>query len=421
MLRRIQIDNITKIIAVYFCARLHFYIHIYGLLLTQRGFSLVQISSVESLVIAMVFLMEVPTGVIADRIGRKWSLIASTLLLMCGETLFIFARSYPVLLVIAVLTGTGFAFSSGATEALIHDSLPPEDREEAMKKVMGRYLAAGQIAFFLGPVIGGLVIGGLEAARVTLAIVMTALALLIGVLIAVTLREPPSPWQSERPGVRTILRQGVGALQSSPALRRVTLLAMFSAPFGGALVTTLAPNHLNNNGVSPFMIGAALALGSLAAAFTQSNAYRVEKALGKRRGLALLTFLPGVMYLVLAAVSGPVGTWSVLTFMYATNDMRYPLFSAYQNALIRTGSRATVLSLINMLVNLFIAIMGPLYAALATRSLPLAFAAIGVVILTAGAVLRVDRLPLLAAAQDADSSALEDDAQNDQQHPDQRK
>ncbi|MCA9896210.1 MAG: hypothetical protein KC615_24670, partial [Anaerolineae bacterium] len=75
-----------------------------------------------------------------------------------------------------------------------------------------------------------------------------------------------------------------------------------------------------------------------------------------------------------------------------TNDMKAPLFSAYQNALIASQSRATVLSLINMIVSLFIAIVAPIYAAIATRSLPLAFLVMGSVILVAGITLRVDRL-----------------------------
>jgi hypothetical protein len=43
-------------------------------------------------------------------------------------------------------------------------------------------------------------------------------------------------------------------------------------------------------------------------------------------------------------------------------------------------------------VNIFIAIMGPIYAALATQSMSLAFVVMGGVILTAGILLRVDKL-----------------------------
>ena len=79
--------------------------------------------------------------------------------------------------------------------------------------------------------------------------------------------------------------------------------------------------------------------------------------------------------------------------MYGGNDMKAPLFSAYQNALIESENRATVLSLINMFVSLFLALMAPLYAGLAQVSLELAFVVMGAVIIAAGLLLRVQRLP----------------------------
>lgn len=392
-----RFDNITKITFIAFCTRFHLYIHAYALILQGRGLSLLQISSIESLVITTLFLTEVPTGVIADRIGRKWSIFMSVFLMMMGEFIFLFSRSYPTLLVIALFTGTGFAFASGSIESLVYDSLPPENREETMKRAMGRVNSVGQFAFFIAPIVGGFIIGDLAEARVTIAIALTVTALLIGLLISLTLREPPTPWHAEKPDTLAIFRYGVSELRGNRKLRRIVLLSVFTAAFGGPLVTTLAPPYLNQNDVHVFAIGLALSLGSLLSAFTQRYAYRIEQILGPRWGITVITLLPGFSYLILASVSGPVATWLVITLMYGTNDMKSPLFSAYQNSLIASRSRATVLSLINMFLNIFIAVMAPIYAALATRSMSLAFVVIGGVILMAGVALRVDKLATMKA------------------------
>ena len=182
--------NINKIIVINFCQRFHLYIHAYALLLLLRGLSLVQISLIGSLVIGTIFVMEAPTGVLADRIGRKWAIAASTFLLMCAEFIFIFARDYSWYMVIALLTGTGFAFASGAMEALVYDSLPEADRDDAMKKAMGRVNSWGQIAFVIAPIIGGLIIGDGSEARFIPAIALTVVALLIGLVVCFSLREP---------------------------------------------------------------------------------------------------------------------------------------------------------------------------------------------------------------------------------------
>ncbi|MXX50738.1 MAG: MFS transporter [Chloroflexi bacterium] len=385
-------SNINKVIVISFAQRFHLYVHAYALLLLARGLSLLQISLIESIVIGSIFLMEVPTGILADRLGRKWSIAASTFFLMCAEFLFIFARSFEWYIVIALLTGTGFAFASGAVEALVYDSLPEADREDAMKRAMGRLNSTSQIAFVIAPILGGLIIGDARAENFIPAIALTVVALGIGLLVCFRLREPATAKGDARPGSLSLLRSGFALLASNRRLRRLALLVVFSTPFTATLVTTLAPPYLVQNEASPFVVGLTLSLGSLLAVFTQRYAWKLEAWLGQARAVALLILLPGLMYWLLAA-AGPIATVLLVTIMYGANDMKAPLFSAYQNALIASENRATVLSLINMFASLFIAIGAPIYAALAQTSLELAFVTIGAVILGSALLLRVYRLP----------------------------
>lgn len=386
-------DNIQKINLINFCTRFHFYLHISTLFLQQqRGLSLLQISTIESAVVGTIFLAEVPTGIIADRIGRKWTLVMWSLFLMIGELMFLFSETYPQFLLMSLFIGIGHAFGSGARDALVYDSLPAENREAQMQRVIGRINSWGQLAFFFSPILGGLIVGDLPLERVQAAIALTAGALAVGTLLALTLREPETEWQAERPNTLAIFRSGLAELRGSAVLRRITLISVLTTPFTGLLIITLAPPYLEQHGVSPFAIGMALSMGSLLAAFTQRYAYRVEAWLGAGRGLMLLLLLPGVSYLLLALIAGPVAAWLVTVWMYATSDMRAPLLSAYQNAHISSRSRATTLSLMSMFISLFAAVMGPLYAALGTYSLPLAFVVMGGVIVLACGLLRPNQV-----------------------------
>ncbi len=391
-------DNINKIIVIAFLQRFHLYIHAYALLLLARGLTLVQISLIESILIFTIFLMEAPTGVLADRVGRKWSIFASTFFLMCAEFLFIFARDFNWYIVIALLTGTGFAFASGAVEAMVYDSLPAANRENAMKREMGRVNSYSQLAFFFAPLIGGLIIGDASAENFIPAIALTVVALLLGVIVCLTLREPASETSEKSPSSAELFRSGLSLLRHHARLHRLAMLAVFTAPFSGAVATTLGPPYLVQNDVSPYVVGLTLSFGSLLAVITQRYAYKVEQWLGPRWAIAVLITLPSLLYFLLAAAVGPFATVFVVIVMYGLNDMKAPLFSAYQNALIESRNRATVLSLISMFQSLYVAIASPLYAALAERSLPLAFMAIGAVIMFAALLLRVHRLPLASAS-----------------------
>ena len=385
--------NINKIIIITFCQHFHLYIHAYALLLLGRGLTLVQISLIESILLGTIFLMEVPTGVLADRVGRKWSIFCSTFLLMCAEFIFIFARDYEWYVLVALLAGVGYAFASGAIEALLYDSLPPENREEAMKRAMGRVNSWSMIAFVIAPIVGGLLIGDAALENFIPAIALTVVALFVGLLVCLTLREPPVEAAEKKESSAAMLRAGLSLLHRNRRLRRLVLLVVFTLPFTDALAVTLAPPYLVQNEVSPFAIGAVLSAGSLLAAFTQRYAYKVESWLGRDRAIATLILLPGLLYWMLAAVVGPIATASVMILMYGFSNMKGPLFSAYQNALIESKNRATVLSLINMFVSLFVALGAPVYAALAEQSLEQTFVLMGAVIVAAALLLRAHRLP----------------------------
>lgn len=385
--------NINKVIVISFCQHFHLYIHAYALLLLARGLTLVQISLIESILIGTIFLTEVPTGMLADRVGRKWSIFCSTFLLMCAEFIFIFARDYEWYVLVALLAGAGYAFASGAIEALVYDSLPPDNREEAMKRAMGRVNSYSMIAFVIAPIVGGLIIGDGAVENFIPAIALTVVALFIGLLVCLTLREPPIEASEKTESSAALLRAGLSLLHRNRRLRRLVLLVVFTLPFTDALAVTLGPPYLVQNEVSPFAIGAILSAGSLLAAFTQRYAYKVEEWLGQARAIALLILLPGLLYWLLALAAGPIAAALIMILMYGTSNMKAPLFSAYQNALIESKNRATVLSLINMFVSLFVAIGAPIYAALAERSLAGAFLAMGAVIIAAGLLLRAHRLP----------------------------
>ncbi len=395
--RRLPRNNVTKMMVVYFCTQFHLYIHAYALILLQRGLSLVEISTIESVVIATVFLAEVPTGVLADRVGRKGSVVLSTALLMTAELIFAFSTHYTQYLFVAVFTGIGFAFSSGAAESLIYDSLPPDNRDDTMKRTMGRYNSVGQLAFFLSPLVGGVILGDLAPDHVRAAVLLTVVALEIGTLVSLTLREPATEWQTERASVRQVFAGGLNEIRHNRPLRRLVLVVLFTVPFGGTLVTTLAAPYMAQNGVPTYWVALALSLGSLIGAVAQANVHRLERWLGARWTLVLLILLPAVNYLLLACLVGAAPVWLLVTFMYGTNNWKAPLISAYQNALITSQSRATVLSMINMVISLFVAVVAPVYAAIATRSLSLTFFVIGSVILIASLLLRVDRLPLVTS------------------------
>ena len=111
-----KLDNTKKVAVLTFFSNFYFYNHIGTLYLQTRGLNLLQVSSMWSIIVGTIFIAEVPTGVLADKIGRKWSVVMALLLQTLGEFFYFFAKDYTIFVLIAILAGIGYAFSSGATE-----------------------------------------------------------------------------------------------------------------------------------------------------------------------------------------------------------------------------------------------------------------------------------------------------------------
>lgn len=67
------------------------------------------------------FLAEIPTGIIADKHGRKSSGLAGMALLSIAPLIIFFGHTFTAYLIAAIFYGLGRAFLSGALESLIYD------------------------------------------------------------------------------------------------------------------------------------------------------------------------------------------------------------------------------------------------------------------------------------------------------------
>src|SRR6476620_10834814 len=89
----------------------------------QRGLSLSQAALIDVTFFVAAALAEVPTGIVADRFGRKTSLTAGAALLSLGVLAWTLAPTMPFILIANVALGVGITFLSGAEDAFFYESL----------------------------------------------------------------------------------------------------------------------------------------------------------------------------------------------------------------------------------------------------------------------------------------------------------
>lgn len=130
----------------------------------QRGMTISMVIYAEIVYALTVVLLEVPSGVLSDRWGRKKMLVTSAILVCCEFLILLFATEFWHFAVAVFLAGIARSASSGSENALLYDSLLRQGEAASFEKRLGRLNACDFVSAMLAALCGSLLAGrfGLE-------------------------------------------------------------------------------------------------------------------------------------------------------------------------------------------------------------------------------------------------------------------
>lgn len=103
--------------------------------LLQRGFSIAQVGIAEGVFHVVSMCCEIPSGMVADLIGCKRTLVLSGLVSAAGSLCMILTNAFPMILVAMGLNALSYNLVSGSREALTYDSLLEAGAQEEYLRV----------------------------------------------------------------------------------------------------------------------------------------------------------------------------------------------------------------------------------------------------------------------------------------------
>lgn len=103
------------------------------------------------------FIAEVPTGIVADKYGRKSSGVLGTLLLAIAPLIIFFGHTFATYMIAAVLYGLGRALLSGALESLVYDH--KNVSKQVYRRVNALEITFGQAGILMSAALGGVLFG----------------------------------------------------------------------------------------------------------------------------------------------------------------------------------------------------------------------------------------------------------------------
>jgi hypothetical protein len=137
------------------------YYPVLAILFLDLGLTLDQYVMLNLVWAATIFLFEVPSGALADTLGRKTLLVTASVLMVVELSCLLFAPKdggwllFSLCVANRILSGLSEAAASGADEALAYDSLPEGNREQAWDDVLGKAMRYRAVGFFYAMIAGG--------------------------------------------------------------------------------------------------------------------------------------------------------------------------------------------------------------------------------------------------------------------------
>ena len=297
-------------------------------------------------------LFEIPTGVVADVRGRRFSYLlgAGTLLVSTLLYLAMWQVRAPLAgwALASILLGLGFTFFSGATEAWLVDALRARGFSGNLESVFGRAQTVSGAAMLVGSVAGGFI-----AQATSLAVPYVLRAVMLGVTLVVAglfmhdIGFVPQRDAKPLAAIRSVVRGAVDGGLRNPPVRWLMLAAPFSAGVGIYAFYAFQPYLLQLYGdrtaygiaglaaaiVAGAQIVGGLLVGTVRRFFTRrTHALILGGVLNV--GLLLLVGVTTNFALALVLLAG----WCLIFALEA------PLRQAFVNGLIPSDQRATVLS-----------------------------------------------------------------------------
>jgi MFS family permease len=327
------------------------------LFLLDAGLSVSETFAANAFFTLGMVAFEVPTGVVADAVGRRASYLlgAATLFVSTLLYLLMWQTSGPFLAWAgaSALLGLGFTFFSGATEAWLVDGLGATGYQGSLESAFGRGQIATGVAMLVGTIAGGVIA---QVTNLGVPYLLRAVMLVLTFVVAWRSMHDvgftPAKSTSVRREMRDIVRSSLDHGLLNPPVRWVMLAAPFSAGVGIYGFYAAQPYLLELYGDSKAYVVAALSAALVAGAQIVGGVLVPHVARVFRRRMSVLlagtALTTGVLVLM-----GLVSNFWVVVALLALWSTAFaaigPVRQAYLNGLIPSAQRATVLSSDNLL------------------------------------------------------------------------
>lgn len=324
--------------------------------------SLEQIALIASITAIVQFVMEIPSGYIADRWGHKRSIAFGSFLSAISVLPYIFFPGFLGGIIASCVFFGGYAFVSGTIQAFMHETLLSLERDHEYSSIMGRAQSFG----LLGNIILLSLVPLTYAIHPKLPFILGFFCLFIAFLIVLSFKNPPKRVPVKEEGYRKGTLEKLRQIANKAPIARLSivflLFGIVSSGFDHAVMFREAV--FRETGIPVLWFGFFLAFGSLLAAIGGFYIHHLKKLSPSSFYLFDATYLV-IACLLVGITKNPILLVGIFALFPAYDRTRNIIFeSQVFEEFPYSKYKATIVSLMN-----FVALLNAIWIPILLGSL----------------------------------------------------
>lgn len=334
----------------------------------ERGMSVLDVVFCEMIYAGTIIIFEIPSGILADKFGRKRMLVIGSILSFLEIFILLFAYHFWVFGLGVFLAGIATACTSGSRNALLYDTLVLEKRENQFEKIVGRMNALDLVAVIIAAISGGILA---NIYHFEFNYMISSISLFFVLLLTCFLREVDvnKNLKGEMKDDRNFLRLFSSAIhffRNQPSVVRIMIHSMAIA----ACMTYMDEFwqlYLNEIGWSVLFFGVFSALISIISIPGNLFAGYLLHVMKAQTIIMIVLLMITTGFFLTALIPNVFGV-IVMAFMFLVSGVVEPIVTGYLHRRTESFIRATVDSFQSLLERIFTLTIGIGFGAIANSA-----------------------------------------------------
>jgi len=346
-------SNILKLYLIKIAKWFMLFMPIVVLFYKDNGLEMQQVFILQAIYSVAIVALEIPSGYVADVLGRKVTLLIGSVLGFAGFMCYSFSYGFTGFLIAEIILGFGQSLISGADSALLYDSLLAMDKKSQYIKQEGRMVSVGNFSEAFAGILGGL----LAAINLRYPYYAQTIIAFMAIPASFTLIEPERHKKIEALKWNDILKVVKYSLHDHKELKWNII---FSSVIGASTLTMawFVQPYFELVALPVTLFGVFWTILNLTVGVSALFAHKIEAKLKQLKTMIGITILIPAGYIIVSRIDALWGI-GILFLFYIVRGIATPVLKDYINQLCDSNIRATVLSVRNFVIRIFFAIIGP--------------------------------------------------------------